>query len=133
MVRRISLIFLAGSVLLASACEKEAPPPQYRIVTLPSGKQVKTLGVGQINFPQSGPALMLRYISDVPISDTLALGREADEIWTGFRIDVENARLNSAILSANSPPSGGLVSRSQGYNFVFQRGPDGRWSRAGQE
>ena len=83
MVRRISLICLAGSVLLASACEKAAPPPQYRIVTLPSGKQVKTLGVGQINFPQSGPALMLRYISDVPMSDTLALGREATKSGRG--------------------------------------------------
>lgn len=133
MKQRILLIRLAAFVLLASACGNAAPPPQYRIVTLPSGKQVKTLGVGQINFPQSGPALMLRYISDVPMSDTLALGREADEIWTGFRIDVENARLNSAILSAKSPPSSGLVSRSQGYNFVFTRGPDGRWSRAGQD
>lgn len=113
-----------------AACGNTAPPPpQYRVVTLASGKQVKTLGVQRLNFPESGPALMLSYLTDVPISDTTALAREAAVIWEGFRLDANNARVNDAILNANAPPSGGIVSRSQSFNFVYGREPDGSWHR----
>lgn len=126
-MRRNRFALLLACALL-TACGN-VPPPRYRIVTLPSGKQVKTLDVQRINFPESGPALMLRYVTDVPISDTVALAREAGVIWEGFRVDAENAQVNSAILSANTPPSGGIVSHGQTFNFVYGRDPGGSWRR----
>jgi hypothetical protein len=110
--------------LLAVGCGG-APP--YEIHRLRSGEQIKVLGVGQVNFPESGPALMLKYQTDLDFSDTAALHAESARIWQEFRKDAEQAQVSSAIISANSTPSGGIVSRSQGYNFIYERAPDGSW------
>jgi hypothetical protein len=122
---------LAISVTLAvSGCGVSAPPAQ-QTVTLPSGKQVKVLGVGKVMFSNDAPALMLKYETDIPIDDKERLSQEADEIWKSFRDDVEKAQLTSAILSANEPSKGLVVTTSRGFNFVYKRGADGTWSRLG--
>lgn len=72
---------------------------------------------------------MLKYQTDLPIADVPALERESDDIWEIFRVDVENARLTNAIISASSRPSGGLVTTGRSYNFVYVKGPDGAWQR----
>ena len=100
---------------------------QYQVRKLSSGRSVKVIGVGQMNFPDSGPALMLKYETDIKISDRVALRKEADEIWTDFRGDVERAMVSSAILSANAPQQGAIIQKSEGYNFVFQKQSDGTW------
>jgi len=85
------------------------------------------MGVTAMNFPQGGPALMLKYMTDVKIDDRVALRKEADEIWADFRPEAEKANVSSVILSANSIPSGGIIQRGQAYNFVFQKDPSGVW------
>jgi hypothetical protein len=95
--------------------------------TLPSGKSLKVLGVNRVNFPQSGPALILKYQTEVDIKDHTALRREADEIWATFRSEAEQARVTGVVLSANSTPHGAIIQKSEGFNFVFQRGADGSW------
>ena len=101
---------------------------QYQVRKLSSGKSVKVIGVGQMNFPDSGPALLLKYETDIKILDKVALRREADEIWTDFRADVERAMVSSAILSANAPQQGSIIQKNEGYNFVFVKQPDGAWN-----
>jgi hypothetical protein len=113
--------------LLAAACGGAASQPPYQIHTLPSGEQIKVLGVGRINLPASGPALMLKYQTDLNMSDTAALHAEAERIWQEFRKDAEQAQVASAILSANSPPSGGMVSHGHAYNFVYEKAAEGTW------
>jgi hypothetical protein len=126
---------LVGEVLgllLLTACSSGPVQPRYHIHTLSSGEEVKVMGVTSITFPQSGPALMLKYQTDLDIADTAALRTEAEHIWADFRTEVERAGLQSAILSANSPPSPGIVRHSRGYNFVYGKQSDGTWRRLGK-
>src|SRR5437660_7098117 len=103
--------------------------PSYRIVTLPSGKAVKVLGVGTMHFSNGPAALMLKYETDVPLENKVALEKEANEIWESFKVDVEKAQLANAIISANTKPTGFIVTTSKGYNFVYQRSSGGQWSK----
>jgi hypothetical protein len=85
------------------------------------------LGVGKINFSQGAPALMLKYQTDLQVSDKAALRPEVNEIWASFRVDVENAGLKSAIISANEVPRGLIVKQGNAYNFVYEKQADGSW------
>ena len=105
------------------------PASAQQIVTLPSGKHIKVLGVGKIAFSEGPPGLMLKYETDLAVDDTPKLEKEVAEIWTTFRLDVEKAQLTVAIISANEHPSGVLIGTSKGFNFVYERGTDGKWAR----
>jgi hypothetical protein len=123
---KLKLVFGILAVLGFIQCGgASAPPSQAR--TLPSGRTIQVLGVGTINFPEGGPALMLKYETGIDIKDQAALRQEADEIWVDFRTEAERANVASAILSANSKPRGVLMQQAQGYNFVFQRDSTGAW------
>ena len=69
-------------VLMLFSCATYAE--DISIVVLPSGKQVKVLGVGKIHFSEGAPALMLKYQTDLSLDDKAALAKEADEIWQTF-------------------------------------------------
>jgi hypothetical protein len=73
---------------------------------------------------------MLKYQTDLKITDAVALEKEADEIWATFRADVEQAKLRNAIISANETPQGTLIKTASAYNFVFNKQQDGSWRRA---
>jgi hypothetical protein len=127
MRERFLQIVLLGMAVFSMTCA--AREPSYKLVKLASGKEIKVLGVGQMNFSSGEKALMLKYQTDLKIEDKDALQREVDEIWPGFRIDVENARLDSAIISANEAPTGGIISKNRAFNFVFKKASDGNWIR----
>jgi len=69
---------------------------------------------------------MLKYQTDLKISDLPALRKEVDEIWPVFRGDVEKARLTAAVINANEKPQGFIVQNANVYNFVFKK-LDGTW------
>jgi len=118
----------AGAMLLGVlflACG--GSQPNYEVKHLPSGKDVKVLGVGKMYFSRDEPALMLKYLTDVAIDDEDALQKEVDEIWPFFRVDVEKAQLRTAIISANEPPTGVVISESRAFTFVFKKADDGTW------
>ena len=130
-IRRDSILLRVLSrlspVLLLAACGGGAAQPPIQVHRLASGEEVKVLGVGRINLSASGPALMLKYQTDLSMTDTSALQAEVQRIWAEFRKDAERAQVQSAIGSANSAPTGGLVSRGQTYNFVYEKSGDGEW------
>ena len=97
------------------------------MVTLPSGKTVKVLGVGPIRFGSGEIGLTLAYQTDLKISDQETLSKEADEIWRSFRVDAERAGVKSAIISANEIPEGLIIKKSRTYNFVYQKNDRGEW------
>src|SRR5207342_172685 len=66
-------------------------------ISLPSGKQVKVLGIHTLVFAKDPPALMFSYQTDISIDNKSALQREADEIWPVLRLDVEHAGLTAAV------------------------------------
>ncbi len=123
---KLKVIFGILAVLSLLQCSGgSAPTSQAR--TLPSGRTIQVLGVGTINFPEGGPALMLKYETGIDMKDRAALRQEADEIWVEFQAEAERANVASAILSANSKPQGALIQQAQGYNFVFEKDSTGVW------
>lgn len=123
------LVAIAPLLLLLGCGNQQS----YQLSTLPSGKQVKVLGVGKIYFSKDDPALMLKYQTDLNLEDKDALRKEVDEIWETFKADVEKAHLTTAIVSANEVPKGTLVKTGKGYRFAFKKMADGTWQSAAFE
>ena len=118
-------MFLAVTVaLILSSC---ANGPNFSLHKLPSGRVVKIAGVMKIAFSEGDSALMLKYFTDVSLTNTVALQDEATDIWQDFRSEVEKAGLKAAVLSANTMPHG-IISQTSGFNFVYQKQPNGEWS-----
>ena len=110
---------------LSTACTEQ---PSYVQRTLPSGRTIKVSGVTKMNFKKGGHTLMLRYYTDIDISDMNKLQQEVDDIWQSFfKIDVEKAGIKLAIISANEMPKG-TVSMTKRHNFIFTRKEDGSWT-----
>ena len=126
--RAQSLACLGLLACLVLGCS-ESGNQSYQVVTLPSGKQIKVLGVGKIHFTESDPALMLKYQTDLSLDNKVAIQQEVEEIWQSFKVDVEKAGLKAAIINANEVPNGMVIKTGRGYNFVYKKTEDRSWSR----
>jgi len=82
-----------------------------------------------MDFPNSGPALVMNYLTDISTDDMTALSNEVQEVWSVFQADVENAHLNAAVIRATHMEGSSLVKTGKGYGFVFVKGEDGKWHR----
>jgi hypothetical protein len=122
-----ALAAIAVVVLLAGCGD---PVAQQQNFTLPSGRQVKVLGLVKILSSTAAPALMLKYQTDISLDDKEPLAKEIDEIWATFRNDVEDAHLSTGIVSAHEKPVGSIVTLSRASNVVYKRSIDGTWSRS---
>jgi hypothetical protein len=121
---------LCLSILNLSACSNA---PSYRPVPLPNGKIVRVLAMVPMHFSSGPDALMLRYQTDLKVSDTAALRKEVNEIWPSFQTDVEKGNFRAAIVSANEIPSGIIIKEGHSYNFVFKKVEDGSWKCTNDE
>jgi hypothetical protein len=101
--------------------------PTARLFTLPSGKQIAVTGVGPMHFLNGEIALVMACDTDIPIDDSVALHKEADEIWGLFKKDVEGASLTNGVIRMVHPEGSGLITHSKGYGFVFVKRSDGLW------
>ena len=74
---------------------------------------------------------MLRYQTDLSITDVQTLRKQADEIWDKFKPDLENAHVVCGIASASEPfaSCAGTGKPTHGCNFAYHRSADGTWSR----
>lgn len=122
MLRRISIVLFC----FLAACGCSSQPP-LKTVTLPSGKIVRVISVMPIRFSSGETSLMLKYQTDLKVSDRDALRKEVDEIWASFQTDANNARAQSAIVSANEVPQGTIIKSGQAFNFVYKKNADGTW------
>lgn len=120
-------IFLALLLTTLAAC---GSGPNYRIYTLPNGKQVKVIGIARM-YSTNGKNkwLILDYQTDLPIDDVPALRKEADEIWPHFKVDVERAGMDEAAIKASMPPKGFILQTTTSHMIAYRKSPDGRWSR----
>src|SRR5438128_839993 len=118
-----SLILWTAFALIA--CREQ---PSYVIKRLPSGRDIRVLGMGRVySVPDKAWAIELSYETDLPIDDPTALKSEIDDIWTLFRVDAENSGLRLAAISANERPRGRFVTTRRRFGFVYEKGPDGVW------
>jgi hypothetical protein len=98
--------------------------------TLPSGQKVLVLGTTKLYFSSGdNPCLMLRYQTDISITDVQNLEKQADQVWSKFKQDVEKDHfICGATKAQEKPTSEGLIKRYRAYTFVFKKSPDGTWS-----
>jgi len=122
MLLRVSVLLFC--FLAACGCSSG---PALKTVTLPSGKIVRVISVMPIHFSSGETSLMLKYQTDLKVSDHEALRKEVDEIWSSFQTDANNARVQSAIVSANEVPQGTIIKTGQAFNFVYKKSADGAW------
>ena len=125
LIVRISQVSFASLLILALGCN--AGPRQLQTIQLPSGDRVGVLSEMTMHFSNESPALMLKYQTQLHVSDRAATRREADELWTIFKPEVEKGNFDSAILSANEVPTGTFIQNSNTYNFVYRKQGDGTW------
>jgi hypothetical protein len=114
------LIFLAVS----GSCRY--PGPAFKPLKLPSGKEIKVTSITRMNFPNSGPALVMNYLTEISMDDMTALRNEVQEVWSVFQTDVENEHLDAAVIRATHMEGSSLVKTGKGYGFVFVK-RDGQW------
>ena len=112
-------------LLICIACGSQAQ--NYKTFRLPSGKEIKITSMGKMDFPNSEPALVMNYLTDISIDNKVALRKEVDEIWGVFQKDVENANLKAGVIRATHVEGSGFVKSGQGYGFVFVKRDDGKW------
>ena len=129
MLKRISYLIIVLSFFGLSFASAQ----NVKSHTLSSGKQIKVLAEGKITFKAGPPALMLKYETDISFDDLTSLTKEAEEIWKDFKDEVEKNGFTSAILSANQPSQGKMVSLGKMYNFVFVKNETGEWYLVGKK
>ena len=101
---------------------------QQSTIKLKSGKEVKVVKVGPVyGLGMKKLAIELQYETELKVSDVPTLRKEADQVWDAFRPQVEKANEATAIVSAVEKRAPGVITRSEGYNFVFEKQPDGTW------
>ena len=122
---KIKLAVALSILVTCIACGSQAQ--NYKPFKLPSGKEIKVNGILKMNFPNSDPALVMNYQTDIPIDDKVALRQEIDEVWSVFRVDVENAKVNAGVIRATHFEGSGLVKSGKGYGYVFVKRDDGTW------
>jgi hypothetical protein len=99
-----------------------------RTFTLPSGKVIRVLGMGRMNYMSGAPpSLMFQYQTDLKISDKAELRKETSEIWRMLQVDADRGSFTGAIISAQEVPQGFVFKHSSGYNFVYEKRADGTW------
>jgi hypothetical protein len=97
----------------------------HRVVRLASGREVKILSVGELNFANDEPAWWLRYETHIAMDRTKELEAEAIEVWSIFRPEADRSgKINAAVSAVESNLS---VDSADLYNIVFQKQSDGTW------
>ena len=78
-------------------------------------------------FTADEPAWILKYDTKTPIDKVPELRQEALEVWEQYKSAAELSGKSFAILSANEPMPDTFISKTNGYNFVVEKQPDGSW------
>src|ERR1041384_6962999 len=104
--RLLKRILLPCFIILMVGCTNQ---PAFQLHKLKSGKEIKVFGVMPIHFSNDSPALMLKYQTDLKISNRDALQSEVEEIWMDFKAAADNGKFSGAIISANEKPEGFII------------------------
>lgn len=104
--------------------------PSLTIQKLPSGKEIKVIGMGQV-FTKNDKSIVLKYQTDINLDDKKLLRNEVEEIWEVFKISADNKGFSSAIITALAPPKGFVITVNKSISYVFNKSPDGTWHMQG--
>jgi len=121
-LRLFGLLTVCVFTLATCGCSRNSPK-----TTLPSGQKIEILSVGPLVFGNNERALVMNCEIDISLTNTPALRRLAGEIWELFKKDVESAKMTNGVIRLMHTQRLGMVSRNQGFGFVFQKNSDGSW------
>ena len=133
---RMRLLLTLATVLLVSACDPPSRP--MRVVTLPSGKQIKAFDPGTAKFGDHYQFYDFTYLTGLPLSLPMtpsqrdAAAAEADEVWAVVRPDVEKAGFKLAHIGSQTDLGKGYPSvgySAHGTCFAYEQDSDGTWWR----
>lgn len=121
-------VVLLSVAALASACGPAEPG--YTVVASPAGGELKLEELSETLAPGGEPALLLRYRTDLDLSDVPALEREIVEVWNYLRPRVEARGFDAAVIQAAywEPPS--WQRRGAAAQYVIERSRNGQGSWA---
>lgn len=119
---------LLASALLASACGPAEL--DYSVVYSPGGGEFKLEELRETRRPGGERALLLRYRTDLELSDVSALEREIADVWDYLRPRVEDRGFRAAVVQAAhwEPPSWQRRGTAVQYLFEASRNGDGSWA-----
>jgi hypothetical protein len=97
------------------------------VVETPSGAELKIEEFGETPRANGERALLLRYRTDLDLSDARALEREVAVVWDYLRPRVEARGLRVAVIQAAhwEPPS--WERQGAAAQYVVERSSDGSW------
>lgn len=118
----------AGLIALALTSACRCGSKQGSVVQLPSGNVVRVYSVGRLTFKDQShpPSLMLRYETKLELGDSEALRSEVMEVWELLRPQCDASGDTYAMVMANEPIRG-VVSRTRGFTYGFERTDGGGW------
>jgi hypothetical protein len=122
---------LATQVLLALAVTTAGcgpSLPEYSMVASPSGATFKLESLDEVLRPDGQSALLLRYRTDLELSDVGALESEVEDVWQYLRPLVEARGLRRAVIWAVhwGPPS--WERRGAAVQYIVEQSSNGSWT-----
>jgi hypothetical protein len=113
-----ALLFAGGAAIWSAARAGQS-------LTLGSGKSIEILTVGPLQSAHGWSALVLKYRTAIPLNDSLALRKEADEIWDRYLAGAVTSGPQFAIISA-SQADNRPAATGNSYDVIFEK-QDGSW------
>jgi hypothetical protein len=132
MTRRFLPALVVGLALCFSRAAQGAPLVADEMIKLPCGHSVKVLSVSRIEYSKGVMALMVRYQTSLSPEERKALSEEVDDVFKIAQKQVEHDGFHEAIISSNQVLHGIILTSDRTLNFIFERGPDGNWTRIGR-
>lgn len=129
MNRRFLPVMLLGLLFAMMGRSSAAPLVENETLKLPSGRVAKILSVSKIEYSKGVMALMVRYQTTLSLDEHKAISQEVDDIWKFAEKDAERYRYHEAIISTNEIPKGIFITTSRMENFIYELGPDNKWTR----
>ena len=116
---------VALGLALAIGCSGQ---PKGRSLRLPSGNMVTITGVGRMYISgDKSWALVLKYVTQVPLAKQDALKAEVAEVVDLWKPDLNKSGLQLAAVTAIEPPKGFIITTGRGKNFIVKKLPSGAW------
>lgn len=130
MNRRTPLALTLGfaALLLTAPCSS-ASLAENQVLKLSPGHTVKVLSISRFEYSKGVMALMVRYQTNLSVDERKALSQEVDDVWKIAQKDVERYGYTEAIISSNEVPKGVFLTANRMLNFLYEKGPDGKWTR----
>lgn len=124
----ISILGFAAALLTASPLPA-ATLVENQTIKLPNGHLVTVLSISRVESSKGVMALMVRYQTMLSIDERKALSEEVDDVWKLAVKDVERSGYSEAIISSNEVRKGIFLTANRMFNFIFEKGADGKWTR----